>query len=243
VLEHPSWESVFPTQIPARQTIHIWRSEINAQTSRLSEFSSLLACDELDRAQRFRFERDRIRYSTCRGLLRLLIGRYLGCTPAILSFRYSSLGKPYLNGAQTLSFNLSHSHEMVLYAFTSEGEVGVDIEKHDPKLEVEEIARNFFAPEEILYIRQGLPDRRYERFFHLWSRKEAFLKALATGLSTPLHQFEVSTQASLDGFEVCSFVPCAGFSAALAVRPAPRQISFFDADQIGFWPPNRLGGS
>ncbi len=174
-----------------------------------------------------------MRYSIARGLLRALIGRYLGCHPASISFRYNSFGKPYLKRpCANLRFNLSHSQGIALYAFASRGELGIDIAWRDPAVRGEEIARRFFSANESQFIEEGFLHGSQERFFYLWSRKEAYIKALSKGLSIPLNEFDIATSSSIGGFEICSFAPRADFSAALAVQPHPAQILFFDADQI-----------
>ncbi len=226
------WRATCPPARLEARSVHVWRADLDVQGRYSAELTSLLSSDELERANRFRFKQHRIHYSVGRGLLRVLIGRYLACRPSALSFRYASRGKPYLCRFDSLSFNLSHSGGMALYAFTNEGELGIDLEKHDSELRCEEIAKNFFAPDEVGFLEAASAEGRPQRFFELWSRKEAYLKALANGLSTPLHEFSVAGRASLEGFELYSFDVGPGFAAALAVKPKPESILFFDADRL-----------
>jgi 4'-phosphopantetheinyl transferase len=232
-LNPPAWSNSFPPRATLEQSVHIFRADLDVNSIHSERIAKFLSCDEVDRAKRFHFDRDRMRYSIGRGLLRALIGRYLGCHPASVSFRYNASGKPYLrHSLAELSFNLSHSDGMALYAFAGEGELGIDIAWRDPKVRGEEIARRFFTPDECLFIEQGFLQEKHERFFYLWSRKEAYIKAVSKGLSIPLNEFDVATSSSIDGFEIRSFIPCTGFSAAVAVQPHPSQVLFFDADQI-----------
>jgi 4'-phosphopantetheinyl transferase len=232
-LRSPVWGDSFPAYNTLEGNVHIFRVNLDANSIHSERFTRFLSCDEVDRARRFHFDRDRIRYSIARGLLRVLIGRYFRCHPASISFCYNSFGKPYLRDPlANLSFNLSHSQEMALYAFAPRGELGVDIAWRDPKLRGHEIARRFFTPNESHLIEQASLQGNHEIFFYLWSRKEAYIKALSKGLSVPLNEFDIATCSSVDGFEIRSFIPCSDFSAALAVHPRPLEILFYDADQI-----------
>ncbi len=229
-LSHPDWSNSAPESSLPPGTVHVWRTSLDAHCAGADRLTKFLSPDELDRAARFHFERDRIRYSTGRGLLRLLIGRYLGRHPGTISFAYTPRAKPCLPSPATLAFNLSHSHGMALYAFAHSSELGVDIERENRALDTEEIARKFFTPEEVRFVQQDESGRRNERFFFLWSRKEAYIKARAEGFYLPLNGFDAASRSSIDGFDIQSFLAWPQFPAALAVKPQPSQILFFDFD-------------
>jgi 4'-phosphopantetheinyl transferase len=232
-----TWANTFPPKADLEQSVHIFRANLDASSAHSTLLAPFLSPDEIERARRFHFDRDRARYSIARGLLRALIGRYFDCHPASISFRYNSFGKPYLARPRAkLSFNLSHSQGIALYAFASEGELGIDVAWHDPKVQGEEIAHRFFTSDECSFIRQGSSEGNQERFFYLWSRKEAYIKAVSKGLSVPLNEFDIANSSSVADFQIHSFVPCPDFSAAVAIPPGPSQIRFFDADQIDFAP-------
>lgn len=106
---------------------------------------------------------------------------------------YGDNSKPYFQQHPELQFNLSHSGAWVVAAF-SDKPVGIDIEKI--KHVNLDIARRFFAADEITYL-QGLPDsERMEGFFSLWTLKESYLKALGTGLTRSLNSFMVTYDGS-----------------------------------------------
>src|SRR4051812_11027082 len=114
-----------------RGEAHVWCARLRQSAATLAAMRALLSGDERERAGRFHFERDRSAFAVSRGLLRTLAGRYLDAPPERLRFDYTPYGKPYIAGqfaSSPLRFNLSHSHELVLYAFTSGAEVGVDVE-------------------------------------------------------------------------------------------------------------------
>ena len=170
---------------------HVWCASLRPGEAALAAMRALLSADERERAGRFYFEKDRSAYAVARGLLRTLAGLYLDAPPERLRFDYTDYGKPYLAGG-TLRFNLSHSHEVALYAFTSGAEVGVDVEYVRPELAGAEIARRFFSPREVESLLALPSAEQAEAFFKCWTRKEAFIKAVGQGLSFPLERFDVS---------------------------------------------------
>ncbi len=231
-LYYPDWAHPAPANSLKSGVVHIWRASLDAHYHQRDRLTGFLAPDELNRASRFHFERDRSRYSIGRGLLRLLIGRYLDRHPAALSFVYTLRAKPYLPNPDTLAFNVSHSHGMALYCFGHNFELGIDIERHNQALDTKEIAHSFFTPAEARFILQNEPDGLHERFFFLWSRKEAYIKARAEGLYLPLNEFDVANRSSVDGFDIHSFLAWPHFPASLAVKPRPSQVLFFDFDLV-----------
>lgn len=188
------WESA-PTSSPSSSLslqpgeVHVWRLVLDAP---VEPYLELLQPDELARANRFYFEKDRKHFTVARGFLRLLLGRYLQTDPALLMFSYGAYGKPSLESEQTLRFNMSHSHGMALYALTEAREIGVDIERIRADFTSDDIARRFFSPFEVERL-CGLPSAdRVEGFFKCWTRKEAYIKATGRGLSQALDDFDVT---------------------------------------------------
>ena len=126
--------------------------------------------------------------------MRLLIGKYLEINPAEISFQYSEFGKPGIANNNSLQFNISHSQNIALFAFTKKFNIGVDVEFVNPDIEVKEIAENFFSTNEIRIYLPYLREQQTLGFFNCWTRKEAFIKAVGEGLSFPLDKFEVSLE-------------------------------------------------
>jgi 4'-phosphopantetheinyl transferase len=176
--------------------LHFWLIPTGLSPVSLRELAVTLAPDEQERAERFRFERDRIRYVAARGSLRRILGRYLRIAPAALSFTYSNYGKPALaptgEDAGLLSFNISHSGDWAACAVTLDRRVGVDIEQARPELADGTIAERFFSPREVAALRLLPHNEQAAAFFRCWTRKEAFVKARGEGLSLPLDRFDVS---------------------------------------------------
>jgi 4'-phosphopantetheinyl transferase len=218
-----------------RFDVHVWRVVLDQPAIRLQSLWEQLAPEERDRAARFHFPKDRDRFVAARGLLRVILGAYLGVDPAGLRFTKNAYGKPALaeqRGPDDLRFNLSHSHELVLYAITRGREVGIDVEWMRPDLADEEIAARFFSPREVAALRALPEPQRLEAFFNCWTRKEAFIKARGEGLSLPLDEFDVSLApgepAALLGtcwdpheagrWSLRALSPGPGYAAALAVE-------------------------
>lgn len=175
------------------EEIHVWCACLDQPTDR---YISLLSTDEQLRARRFHFESDRRRFTVARGILRILLGRYLRLPPEKLYFDYSHRGKPSLS-SHSICFNTSHSGDLVLYAVSSKNEVGIDIEQIRPIENTEQLITHIFsAAKQAEY--HALPaDRKLLALFEGWTRKEAILKASGAGLVGPLDQFSFGTTPEL----------------------------------------------
>jgi 4'-phosphopantetheinyl transferase len=159
-----------------------------------------LSPDECERAARFHFEQDRLRFCAARVVLRRLLAKYLDLPARQITFQYSEKGKPGLSNHRGVAFNVSHSGDFALLGFTRRSAIGVDIEKIREDFDTAAIARRFFSEKEQKAL-LGLPEgQQHAGFFRCWTRKEAFIKALGEGLSHPLSQFDVSV-------EICDEVP------------------------------------
>lgn len=179
----------------ANDEVHVWRADLQQPPELQETYLGLLDQDERARAARFHFEQHRRRFVLSRGFLRILLGRYLQMEPERVRFTYGPYGKPSLldeHGASRLRFNASHSHELAVYAFVQEHEIGVDVEYVKEDFATEDIGRHFFSADEVETL-TGLPAaERTAAFFRCWTRKEAYIKALGSGLSHPLDEFDVT---------------------------------------------------
>jgi len=234
---HPvtSWSIPTAPVTLAGDEVHVWRASLKQPASHVQRLFLTLTPDERERAGRFHFQKDRDHFTVARGLLRAILGRYLHEAPERLRFDYSSYGKPRLSEQfqrSALRFNVSHSHEFVVYALTRGRKIGVDIEYHRADVVGEEIAERFFSTNEVRDL-CALPGHlREEAFFNCWTRKEAYIKARGEGLSHPLDQFDVSLAPGkpaallatrgdareLSRWTICAFTTEGNYSAALAVE-------------------------
>lgn len=155
----------------------------------------VLSPDEQERAGRFRFERDRRRWVTCRSALRQILGKYMDVPAGDIRFSYLENGKPLLcavPGRLAPHFNVSHSADMGVVAVTAAGPVGIDVEELRPVPDALDIGRNFLAPGEAALLKQCTGLALSETFLRIWTCKEACVKATGAGLSQSLSDFEIS---------------------------------------------------
>lgn len=182
-----------PFALPASDSVHVWQVPLETRGEG-EEFASWLSADERQRADRFRFARDRRRFIVARGGLRRVLAGYLGVDPSAIEFDYAELGKPNLrqSGVDSgLRFNLSHSGELALIAVTPGRELGIDIERTREIPDALPVARRFFSVAEQERLK-GRPEcDRVAEFLRIWTRKEAYLKALGRGIGYPLERFQV----------------------------------------------------
>lgn len=149
-----------------------------------------LGPDELARAERFVFRKDRLLHLLARALARSALSRISGADPARWEFVTGPHGRPELGGPPhpngPLRFNVSHTRGLVACAVARGHDVGVDVESFERELPVAELAARFFSAEEAAEIAAAPPAARDPRFLALWTLKEAYLKARGFGLSLPL---------------------------------------------------------
>ncbi|HEU5228391.1 MAG TPA: 4'-phosphopantetheinyl transferase superfamily protein [Ktedonobacteraceae bacterium] len=179
----------------ASDEVHVWRASLQAPAMVVQRLRTLLSAEEATKANRFYFERDRNHYIVARGLLRTLLGRYLAVEPETIIFGYNEYGKPEMQFPlidPRLQFNVSHSHELALFAFSYVRELGVDVEYMRTNIEYDDLARHSFSPNERAVLVGLPPEVKQQAFFNCWTRKEAYIKARGMGLSLNLALFDMS---------------------------------------------------
>lgn len=172
--------------------VHVWRADLAAVSEQLGQ---LLSVEERARAARLVDEHRGELWRRSRGLLRALLGRYLRRDASSLRFALGEHGKPALTvddeprpgqhpapSPSRLSFNLSHSGELALYAFSAAGEIGVDVELARRSFDDLGVARRVFGAGEARRLEQLEPDMRRREFLRAWTRHEAQLKCLGVGI-------------------------------------------------------------
>lgn len=176
-----------------RYDVDLWY----AWTGKLSDpglgrrYRELLPLDEIEGVDRFAREPDRRRGLMARVLARTALSHYTDVAAEKLRFTRDSLGKPELVFPENsgVSFNLSHTGELVLCAVARQGVVGVDAEMRSRRLDFLPLARRFFAREEVEAIERTEPGEQPQAFFAVWTLKEAYIKACGRGLTMPLTGF------------------------------------------------------
>ncbi|WP_051908602.1 4'-phosphopantetheinyl transferase family protein [Candidatus Odyssella acanthamoebae] len=135
----------FHKKVLLNDEVHLWLAHLLNDKIREVYWQSILSVDELERAKAFRFSKDRCQFVAARGILRYLLSYYLEKAPQNVEIVYGLWGKPCLVEEEGLYFNLSHSKDYALYAFSSTYEVGVDIEYINQDLDTDELSiqKNF----------------------------------------------------------------------------------------------------
>lgn len=167
--------------------VDVWRVRLDTPEPAARSLERLLSSDEVKRADRFRFAQDRRRFVMARAMLRQVLGAYLGASPSSLRFAYGPQGKPRLAdaccGRGHATFNLSHSGALALLAVAKGCDIGVDLEAVRPLTEASAMARRIFSAAELTALAAMPEGERDLAFYRFWTRREAWVKALGTGLA------------------------------------------------------------
>jgi len=201
--------------------VHVWRADLTSTADRLTK---LLCPQERARAQRFADERDRLRWSRAHGVLRALLGRYLRREPRELRFTVGKHGKPSLaERPVSCLFNLSHSGDLALYAFSRTTAVGVDIEIARGARDEVALAARVFGEAHARRLAALAPAAREREFLRGWVKHEAALKCQGVGLGASDAQRAGERDlwiAELDGGP--------RGAAAVAAEQPPRELHCWD---------------
>lgn len=173
---------------------HLWQFDLNLVETEKSLWWSWLSSDERDRAQQFARPGVGDRFGLSRVGLRCLLGQYLNCSPTSIRFAHSDWGKPRIDEPRTcLQFNLSHSHNWVIYGISRCKFIGVDVERSQPRRRIDALIDRCLTPYEQQHLLKH-PHQKQETFLHYWTLKEAYFKAVGIGLRHPINQVEMSLQ-------------------------------------------------
>jgi 4'-phosphopantetheinyl transferase len=172
--------------------LNIFYAKTEELSSRLSDLENYISGYEKLRAEKFYFKTDRDTYLTSHAILRLVLADYLNTNPINIKYINGKNNKPGLEG-DPIYFNISHAKEAFAIAVSKDFYVGIDLEYIDENLEIHPIAKSFFGEKEREYIFRSKIEAR-DRFFLLWTRKEALLKALGIGLINNLKEVELCDQ-------------------------------------------------
>ena len=173
--------------------VTLWWTSVSAALPFLSFARGLLDAEEGRRADRFTVAGGKARYLTAHGMLRIVLGRALATAPSALRFQEGARGKPSLAppaAVPTPHFNISHSGDAAVVALAG-AELGVDVESLRPVARAERLAARFFSDRERQSL-ANLPAGLYDpAFLAIWTAKEAYLKAVGSGISMPLRKIEI----------------------------------------------------
>src|SRR5215471_13284888 len=151
--------------------IHIWLAAYDAIMPErlLSAYRELLTAEEKEQESRFYFARDRRRYLVTRALVRTVLSRYAYIHPREWVFSTNPYGRPEIVNAKArdagLSFNISHTHSLIILGVTRGRALGVDVENFGAREVSIEIADRFFSPQEVAALTAAPAQQQQYRFF------------------------------------------------------------------------------
>ena len=238
-LRPQSWRTA--DRLPALRSgeLHVWLFQIGrSQEFRLA---STLSRDEMERAAKFKHPEHRAEFVVCRGALRVLLGHYVGLDAAHVQILYTEDGKPFVDyPSSNMKFNISHSHEYALFAFSLGLEVGVDIEWLDAGVIDDAMLKHCLHDNELAKHNALAADEKTPFFFKCWTMKESYLKLRGDGFAVSPTEIDLlPMQGSELGF---GEVPACftelphidAYAAIVATRNKPQNISCYKLDSSLF---------
>jgi len=214
--------------------VQVWAASLDVPVDQRRRLEATLSQDERARAARYRLEDPARRFVVARGVLRELVGMYLDVSPTAIALVADEHGKPALRyrGEHPLEFNVTHSGDLALYAFTLGRRVGVDVERIRPMTNMRALVDRVFSEAERLVFERLGADEQVDAFFSTWTRKEAFVKARGSGIAGQLDKFDVTVRrteparllrvegdgAGPSQWSLAHLEPAEGFVGAVAVE-------------------------
>ncbi|MGJ8593058.1 MAG: 4'-phosphopantetheinyl transferase family protein [Aquaticitalea sp.] len=215
----------------SNHNIQLYKIELSKYEMVITSLLKVLLPSEIERAQRYRQNKDKNRFIICRGLLKYLIAKNSGLKISEVEFEKSSKHKPYFPKDRNLFFNVSHAGNFAIIAIGN-CELGVDIEYLDPQFDFNEILPNVFSETEVNFINNSLEKRQV--FYSHWTRKEAIVKAIGKGIDDDihkipsadgLHSISSSLLGDFENISVFGFNVNTNYVGALAVTKEIEDIS------------------
>ncbi|GAB3646429.1 hypothetical protein GCM10028791_06580 [Echinicola sediminis] len=198
----PNWDRESDFNI--NDHVDIWRIPVKKIQNQIQTVLKYLTPQETKMMKKLKKESERLQYAISKGFLKFLLSKYLNCPPSDLEISYGMNNKPFLKDNRDLYFNISHSHDWVIFAFCSE-ELGVDIEFIDSRIDFMPLIRNHFSGPETNFIESSYSPRH--EFFKLWTRKESLLKATSLSMTENLNLINC-----MDGIQYIPYEVGGGFA-------------------------------
>ncbi len=161
--------------------IHLWTASKVALKDHIGRLQSVLSPEEKKKAAYYKFEPVQKSYIISQAVLRLLLAGYLNGYPSDVKIGVHNKGKPFLMNDTSLNFNISNSYDICVFAFSRDGEVGIDLEKIRELPDIDQLIEKNLTSREKAYVLKD-PDQKLSRFFQFWTFKESYLKAIGEGM-------------------------------------------------------------
>jgi len=146
-----------------------------------------------------------------------------------LQFDIGEYGKPRLI-SDSLHFNLSHTDDHLLIAVGNVPDIGIDVERVNQRSNLAAIVQRILSKDELHQWRQLSPDQQLDAFYRLWTKKEAFVKAVGRGIALGMELCELEVEQGgqliaipsaygvVSDWQVTELAVPSGLSAALVAR-------------------------
>ncbi len=195
-------ERIAQTNLGERE-IHVWHLALAGDV--FDDDANVLTEPDIARGKKFVFERDRNRFLRSRYCVRSLLGAYLQMNPQDVPIAVGVHGKPFLPPSCRMAFNLSHSGDAGVFAIgrvagnadiedCMNNAIGIDIEAIRQPADIRQLAASVFSAVELKEFGALADDALSLPFFTCWTRKEAYLKAIGTGLMSEPRSITVGLQ-------------------------------------------------
>lgn len=214
------------------QDVDIWQFNLANEPN---HFEHILNKNEIERANRFHFPVHRRRHIAAHTTVRKILGLYLQMAPENIEFEQNKYGKPQIKAKSTIHFNLSHSKDLALLAVNHNHTIGIDLEYFSNR-PYEGIGSHIFSEFENQALQKLTPFLKPMGFFHLWSQKEALIKACGLGLSYPTKQLTLPVlpktheiffdELHQTNWKILSFMPVPACMAAICYHPSKKHIRY-----------------
>lgn len=220
---------------PGFGEVHLWTAKVDEPDPDLEEERDRSLPDALvQKGDQLFFPEDRRILLNSQFLLRGLLARYLDRPFSEIRLGRGAKGKPFSLDDPFFHFNMSHSGELCVIAFTRGGELGVDIEELRPLPDMERLIQDNFRPSEIRDLEREPVERR-RSFFRFWTFKESYLKAIGEGMR--LHPRKIEFRIDADGPVLSSaatlpeedplfveFTPQKGYQGTLTLMGSKKRV-------------------
>ncbi len=193
MIKSDHWQAAATVTELTDNSVHTWKLSLLTNNEVIP--GGTLSENEIRKAERFHLATDRHKFVRTRTMLRGLLSRYTGVEAKKLTISYNKHGKPYLlnpDRDKSVFFNVTHSKDVALLAFTRQGAIGIDIEYIHDNVKYLELSRRFFSGQEYQALARLSGNELKMGFYRCWTRKEAFVKAVGSGLSSSLGKFAVN---------------------------------------------------
>ena len=218
--------------------VHLWSISLDLTGQLMEQCRAFLSEKEKQRISYFKFEKVQNDFIICQGILRYLLSRYMNKTPHAIQIERHKKGKPFVPDAPSLYFNMSNSGNMCVYAFSADGEIGIDLEQIRELPDLDELIQKNFTTKEISLIAQN-PENKLKRFFQFWTFKESYLKAIGEGMRLTPDKLEFTMEGETiklqgingifetEDWNFSVFLPAKNYTGALAYQGKEIKIKEF----------------